>query len=228
MISCIIIEDTLSEAEKLKEYASRLPFLNLLRVFNSGIDAIRFLKTNEVDLVFLDIEMKDLSTIHLPGAISAKSRIIVITQDKEIVIEDYEKQVSGYLLKHVKFEQFTEACDKVNILLYRQKYSNSKTKIHVKTEYRQESVEVSRILYIEAMGEHRRVVSEKKKIMTLQTFDELIKILPADRFFRVHNLYIVAVEKIDSIEKNRIRIGDALIPVGSKRRDSFYKKIGNQ
>lgn len=226
MANCIIIEDEPLAVEKLVSYISKLPFLDLLRTFNSSLDAIDFLKTNTVDLIFLDIEMKELTGIQLLESVSIKSKIIITTAYEKYAIKGFELQVSDYLLKPITFKRFVKACDKVNSELIRDNNYKSGTKIFIKTEYRLEGIEISTILYIEGMGDYRRVVTEKQKIMTLQTFKELLQELPRDKFFRVHNSYAVAIDKIENIERNRIRIGEKLIPISDSNSVEFYKIIG--
>lgn len=226
MMNCIIIEDEPLAIEKLVNYISKLPFLKLLRTFNSGIDVIGFLKINTVDLIFLDIEMKELTGIQLLESITINSKIIITTAYKKYAIKGFELQVSDYLLKPITFERFVKACDKVHEELLRDKNCKSETKIFIKTEYRLEGVEISTILYIEGMGDYRRIVTERKKIMTLQTFKELLYELPQDKFFRVHNSFAVAIDKIEKIERNRIKIGDKLIPISDSNSEEFCKRIG--
>jgi two-component system, LytTR family, response regulator len=226
MINCIVIEDEPLAIEKLVNYISKLTILNLLATFNSGIDAIGFIKKNKVDLIFLDIEMKELTGIQFLESITTKSKIIITTAYEKYAIKGFELQVSDYLLKPISFERFVKACDKANEELIRDKNYKSETKIFIKTEYRLEGIEISSILYIEGMGDYRRIITEKQKIMTLQTFKELLYELPKDKFFRVHNSYAVAIDKIEKIERNRIKIGDKLIPISDSNSEVFYKKIG--
>lgn len=226
MIYCIIIEDEPLAVEKLEDYISKLTFINLLKTFNSGIDAIEFLNKNTVDLIFLDIEMKELSGIQLLESISVKPKIIFTTAYKKYAIKGYELQVCDYLLKPISFERFVKACDKVHAELIRETNIKTENRIFLKTEYRLEGVDVSKILYIEGMGDYLKVVTDKQKIMTKQTFKDLLKELPADRFFRVHNSYAVAIDRIEKIERNRIRIGDKLIPISNSKNSEFYKMIG--
>lgn len=226
MINCIIIEDEPLAVEKLEGYISKIPFLNLLRIFNSAILAIEYLKSNVVDLVFLDIEMKELTGIQLLESVPIHSKIVFTTAYEKYAIKGYELQISDYLLKPITFDRFVKACDKVNSELKRDNNCKSKTKIFIKTEYRYEGIEISAILYIEGMGDYRKVVTEKQKIMTLQTFKELLEELPHDRFFRVHHSYAVAIDKIERIERNRIKIVDKSIPISESKSSEFLKMIG--
>jgi len=225
MISCIIIEDEPLAVDKLVKYISKLPYLELLNTFKSTISAIDYLKINDVDLIFLDIEMKDLTGIQFLESIKIKSKVVITTAYEQYAIKGFDLQVSDYLLKPITFERFTQACDKVNEELNLSKSQNRADKIFVKTEYRLEGIDTSEILYIEGMGDYRRVVTTSKKIMTLQPFGELINLLPKDKFCRVHNSYIVSLDRIEKIERNRITIKEQLIPISDMYNKDFYNKI---
>lgn len=224
MINCIIIEDEPLAVKKLVNYIDKLPTLNLLETFNSAVSAIGFLKANSIDLIFLDIEMKELTGIQLLESINTKSKVIITTAYEKYAIKGFDLQVSDYLLKPITFERFIQACDKVTQDL-NQQINNEHCKIFVKTEYRLEGIETSEILYIEGMGDYRRIVTLQKKIMTLQTFKELTDLLPVDKFCRVHNSFIVSLDKIEKIERNRITIKGKLIPISDSYGKEFYSKI---
>lgn len=225
MIDCIIIEDEPLAVEKLVRFIKKMPMLNLLNTFNSGIDAIGFLNSNTVDLIFLDIEMKELSGIQLLESISIKSKVIITTAYEKYAIKGFELQVCDYLLKPITFERFVKSCDKANSEIEREKRVKSDSKIFIKTEYRLEGVDTSAILYIEGMGDYRKVVTTDKNIMTLQTFKDLETVLPTDKFCRVHNSYVVSLERIEKIERNRITIQKKVIPISDSYSKYFFKKI---
>ena len=224
MINCIIIEDEPIAVEKLVNYISKLPSIKVLNTYNSPIPAIEFLNNNDVDLIFLDIEMKELTGIQFLESINIKSKIIITTAYEQFALKGFDLQVCDYLLKPISFERFVQAVNKASeeINQAKKKHIN---KIFVKTEYRLESVDILEILYIEGMGDYRKIVLDKKKIMTLQSFNELNDLLPHDNFCRVHNSFIVSIDKIDKIERNRIYIKDKIIPVSNSYSKDFFDKI---
>lgn len=224
MISCVIIDDEPLAIEKLTRFVDQLPGLKLLESFSSAVSAIPFLKEQAVDLIFLDIEMKELSGIQLLESVNIESKIIITTAYEGYALKGYELQVSDYLLKPITFDRFVKACDKVCEELSQQK-PEKKNKIFIKTEYRLEGIFTSDILYIEGMGDYRRIITKSKKIMTLQTFKELAELLPSADFSRVHNSYLVSLEKIERIERNRIIIGEIRIPVSDSYSKEFYQKL---
>ena len=224
MINCIIIEDEPLAVKKLVNFIDKLPTLNLLATFSSAIAAIEFLKANSVDLIFLDIEMKELTGIQLLESIHIKSKVIITTAYEKYAIKGFDLQVSDYLLKPITFERFVKACDKVTQDI-NQHLNIEHCKIFIKTEYRLEGVDTSEILYIEGMGDYRRIVTIQKRIMTLQTFKELTDLLPMDKFCRVHNSFVVSLEKIEKIERNRITIKEKLIPISESYLKEFNHRI---
>lgn len=225
MIDCIIIEDEPLAVEKLVRFIKKMPMLNLLNTFNSGIDAIGFLNSNLVDLIFLDIEMKELSGIQLLESTSIKSKVIITTAYEKYAIKGFELQACDYLLKPITFERFVKSCDKANSEIEMEKRVKPNSKIFIKTEYRLEGVDTSAILYIEGMGDYRKVVTTDRNIMTLQTFKDLETLLPIDKFCRVHNSYVVSLERIEKIERNRIIIQKKVIPISDTYGKYFFKKI---
>ena len=225
MISCVIIDDEPLAVEKLENYISKLPELNLLKTFNSAVSAIGFLKTNSVDLLLLDIEMKELTGIQLLESLNLNSKVVITSAYKEYALKGFELNVSDYLLKPISFERFVKAYDKIVEEINQVTEKKTNKKIFVKTEYRLEGIESSEILYIEGMGDYRRIVTKQNKIMTLQSFAELTRLLPLELFCRVHKSFIVAVDKVDKIERNRITIKEKLIPISETYNKYFFDKI---
>jgi two-component system LytT family response regulator len=226
MVTCIIIEDEPLAIKKLVNYIDKLPSLNLLETFHSAISVIGYLEENSVDLIFLDIEMKDLTGIQLLESINTKSKVIITTAYEQYAIKGFELQVCDYLLKPITFDRFVKACDTVIQDLSKQ-VSSAHSKIFVKTEYRLEGINTADILYIEGMGDYKRIVTTQKKIMTLETFKDLLIKLPSNLFLRVHNSYIVSLDRIQNIERNRITIYKKLIPISDSFGKEFYNKLNS-
>ncbi len=221
-INCIVIEDEPLALKKVKEFIEQVEYLNLLEGFNNAIDALGYLKKNTVDLIFLDIRMKKLSGIQFLESLQNKPKIIITSAYDEYALKGYELEVVDYLLKPFTFERFLKSIDKV-YNQYNETASNSSNDyIFVKTEYRLEKVVIKDILYIQGMKDYLQIHTMDRKIMTLQTFKNLLEILPQIDFQRVHNSYIVSISKIESIERNRIRIGKDLIPISDSYKDKFY------
>jgi two-component system, LytTR family, response regulator len=225
-IKCIVIEDEPLALKKLINFIDKIDYLKISRTFDNAIEAISYLKSNTVDIIFLDIQMEDFSGIQFLETIKQRPKVIITTAYDKYALKGYELDVADYLLKPITFERFVQAVEKVfnSISLNLVKPSNDF--IFVKTEYRHEKIMISDILFIEGKSEYLRIVTKDKKIMTLQNFKTLQDLLPEDLFVRVHKSFIVAIDKIESIERNRIKIKDLIIPISETYKEDFYNKLG--
>ena len=221
-INCIVIDDTPLAVEKLEGFIKQVPALNLLNSFNNGIEAISFMKTNPVDLVFLDIQMEQFSGLQFLESLHKPPQIIIVSAYSQYAVSGFDHSVADYLLKPYSFERFLKAVDKVET---DEGEGSRKEYMFVKTEYRMERVSFSEILYIEGKGAYLRIITPKSKIMTLQSFQNMESSLPSDNFLRIHKSYIVAMDKIEIIERNRVKIGTEYIPIGLSYRERFFKKL---
>ncbi|MBN1187373.1 MAG: response regulator transcription factor [Bacteroidales bacterium] len=222
-INCIVIEDEPLALKKIMEFIEQVDYLNLLKGFDNAVDAIGYLKENIVDLIFLDIRMKKLSGIQFLKSLQNKPNVIITSAYDAYALKGYELNVADYLLKPFTFERFLISVDKVYNQLKEVKSDIRNDYIFVKTEYRIEKVMLKDILYIQGMRDYLQIHTSDRKIMTLQTFRNLLEVLPSNDFQRVHNSYIVAISKIENIERNRIRIGKELIPISDSYKDKFYE-----
>ncbi|MBL0357461.1 MAG: response regulator transcription factor [Chitinophagaceae bacterium] len=226
-ISCVIVEDEPLAAERLKNYVLKLPYLQLLSSFDNGIDALAYIKSNRVDLIFLDINMTALSGIQLLETKAISSEVIITTAYQEYALKGFDLKVTDYLLKPFTFERFIQAVERVQKALEKNIAVSERKSFFVKTEYRFEKILLDEVLYIEGMRDYRRIVTVSKKIMTLHTFTAFEAILPHEVICRVHKSYMVAVDKINTVEKDIIRIGNIEIPISETYRKAFFELIRN-
>jgi two-component system, LytTR family, response regulator len=229
-INCIAIDDEPLALSKLEGFIMKISDLNLIKTFDTAIDAIGWLKENKTDLIFLDIQMEHLTGIQFLEATGTTSRIILTTAYDQYAIKGFEFNVTDYLLKTFSFQRFLQAVNKV-MEYYAQKPEGRMTTqendsfIFVKTEYRLERVDIDHILYIEGMKDYLRIICTDKKIMTLQSFAKIEESIPEKKFCRVHKSFIVAIDKIKSVERGVILIADKRIPISNTYKESFYLKI---
>lgn len=223
-INCIIVEDEPLALERTKEYVLKLPFLNLRATFENALDALAFLKTDKVDLIFLDINLGEMSGIQLLETSAITSQVILTTAYQEYALKGFDLKVADYLLKPFTFERFVQAVDRV---LPKKQTVTPKTLIFVKTENRLEKIVLREIIYIEGMRDYRRIHTMGKRIMTLQTFTEFERQIPPNILCRVHKSYMVSLDKIDSIEKGGIRIKDQIIPISETYKQKFFALINH-
>ena len=224
MITCIIIEDEPLAAEKLKGFIKKVDFLDLLATFDNGAAAISYLNGSKVDLIFLDICMNELDGMQLMASLTSLPKIIITSAESQYALPSYEYRVSDYLLKPFGFDRLIKAVNKVADEMKKQTIAEPSF-IFVKTEYRTERIDLNQIQYIVGMKDYLSIVLENKAIMTLTSFSAILQLLPASKFSRVHKSYIVALDKIKHIERNRIRIGDELIPISESYKAQFFNLL---
>jgi two-component system, LytTR family, response regulator len=230
LIRCIAIDDEPLALSKLEGFIAKVPELKLIRTFDNAIEAVGWLKENHADLIFLDIQMEQLTGIQFLEATESASRIILTTAFDQYAIKGFDLNVTDYLLKPFSFQRFVQAVNKVMEHFSKLPDDFEKTEdknrfIFIKTEYRLERIDLDDILYIEGMKDYLRVVCTGKKIMTLQSFAKIEESLPADKFCRVHKSFIVAMNKIKSVERGVILIADQRIPVSNTYKDAFFARI---
>lgn len=231
-ITCIAIDDEPLALDKMREYIGKVDYLKLLKTFDSGVEALNFLKNNSVDLMFLDIQMDNLTGIQLLESITIKPKVILTTAYDSYALKAYELDVSDYLLKPISFQRFLKAVDKIsnklnidtNILT--ENIDNKKQFeadfIFVKEDYKIEKVNFDDILFVKGMKDYLQIHTNEKKIMTLQNFNTLLQHLPSDNFIRIHKSYVVSINKINSVKRKTITIRGVKIPIGETYREYFY------
>lgn len=222
---CLIIEDEPLAQERIKQYIARLPFLEMVGSFDNAIDALLFLREHHIDLLFLDINLGEMSGIQLLEVIKPNCPVIITTAYQEYALKGFELNVTDYLMKPFTFERFYQAVEKARAGT-QMVVSQEKAFIFVKTEHRLEKVMLDDIQYIEGMRDYRRLHLSDKSIMTLQTFTEFEKILPPQKICRIHKSYMVSISKITSIEKDRVLIAGKRLPISETYKKSFLDIIG--
>lgn len=227
-LNCIIVEDEPLAAEKLTGFIRQVPFLKLEGHFENAIEGLHYLKSNNTDLVFLDIQMEKLTGIQMLEILSPKPYIIITSAYSDYALKGYELCVTDYLLKPYPFERFLASVNRVYDDFCTKKEKEPKeaiTHLFVKAEYRLENVPLDDILYIEGLQNYLRIYLPDRKIITRQSFRAILEQLPASRFVQVHKSYIVQLSKIQSIEHNRIKIAETIIPIGEAYRNTFFERI---
>jgi DNA-binding LytR/AlgR family response regulator len=234
-LTCSIIEDEHLAQEILEEYIRKVPFLELKGSYMSPLEAAAQLQQDKPDLLFLDINMPDLDGLSFIPMLSPKPMIILTTAYDQYALKAYELEVRDYLLKPFTFERFYKAV----LRLYQQQSprqplekkaehaepKNEQEYIFLKVGHRIQKVATRDILFVEGMKDYLRIHTPAGKIMTLLSFTKLEELLPAPDFARVHRSFLVAIDKIDHIEKNRIQIADQLIPISDTYAEAFYKLL---
>lgn len=224
-ISCLIVEDEPLAQERLADYVRRLATLDLRGIVTSAAEALAFTRADPVRLVFLDVSLGGTSGIELLETANLNAAVVLTTAHHEFALRAFDLEVVDYLLKPFTFERFVQAVDRVLERAPEPRPDAGRKLIFVKTEFRLERVFLRDLLYISGEGDYRCLHTVKKRVLTLETFGELEARLPADLVCRVHKSHMVSIDKIESIERDRIKIGSALIPVSETYRDRFYALI---
>jgi two-component system, LytTR family, response regulator len=226
-ITCIIVDDEPLAIDRAQGFVMKLPYLDLIATFENAFDALVFLKTNPIDLIFLDINMDGFSGIQFLETNTINSEVIFTTAYDAFALKGFDLKVTDYLLKPYTFERFVQAVEQVENKMNKEKSTSEKKFIFIKTAYKLEKINLNEILYIEGMSDYRKIVTPTKKIMTLQTFSDLEKEIPRNIICRVHKSYMVSLDKIESIEKDRIKIKDAIIPISETYKKDFFALISH-
>ncbi len=233
-IRCIAIDDELLALDLMEDYIRKVPFLEFVQTFNNVLDALPLVENEQVDLVFLDIQMPQLNGIQFMKLIQGKARTILTTAYPQYALDSYDHDVVDYLLKPIAFDRFYKACRKALSILQPQQSalipekpaSEAPAFIFVKTDSRMVKVMLAELRFVEGLKDYIAIHTTTEKIITLQHMKKMEEILPQPRFARVHKSYLVSLEKIDAIERNRLFIGQDVIPVGDTYREGFFQLIG--
>lgn len=227
-INCIIIEDEPLALERVRQFAGRLHDLEISMTYNNGASAVAGLEKTKPDLIFLDMHLGDISGIQLLESANIQCPVIITTAYDQYALQGYDLNVTDYLLKPFTFERFHQAVDKARVAIEHAAAGKITDFLFVRTEYRLEKILFSEVLFIEGMRDYRRIHTTSKNIMTLQTFREFEQLIPEHIICRVHKSFMVATGKIESIERDRIKIGNTIIPVSESYRKKFYALIRGQ
>lgn len=226
-MTCIIIDDEPLAIDLLESYASKIEDLEVIGTYNNALDALKLLRETTVDLLFLDIQMPEITGVEFKKIINPDIKVIFTTAYSEYAIESYDLNAVDYLLKPITFQRFLQAVEKVNKNSVSAVAEVSKDYLFVKTEYRHQKLFFSDILYLKGLSDYVAIQTKEEKILTLQNMKDFEQDLPKDKFIRVHKSYIVALEHIAYIERNRIVIEGEYIPIGATYKEAFWNKINN-
>ncbi|WP_321335466.1 LytTR family DNA-binding domain-containing protein [uncultured Bacteroides sp.] len=236
MIKCITIDDEPLALAQLTVYISRVPFLQHIKACQDAFEALQLLSEEEVDLIFVDINMPDLNGMDFVRSLVMRPLIIFTTAYSEYAVEGFKVDAVDYLLKPFSFQDFLKAADKARKQLeYRSTWSGENEanivndgSLFVKSDYKVVRININEIKYVECMSEYVRIFTEgeEKPIMTLLSMRKLEERLPTNQFMRVHRSYIVNLQKI--VEISRLRIifdGNTYIPIGENYKEKFTEYI---
>lgn len=246
ILKCIAVDDEPLALDIIADYVAKVPFLELVKRTESAIEAMQLVQEGNIDLVFLDIQMPELTGIQFLKIAGNKASYILTTAYSQYALESYDLNVSDYLLKPIAFDRFYKAVEKVRNQHQKQEAAATPEPpkiqglmsapapqqvqdfIFVKTEHKIQKIELDDILYIEGLKDYISIFTKNERVITLQNMKKMEETPPKGEFIRVHKSYIISVDKIESIERSRIAIAGKTIPVGDTYRDAFFKLIDSR
>lgn len=224
-IKCIITDDEPLAVSLLEKYVSEMPDFELLSTFLNPIEAIEFIQNNEVDLVFLDIQMPELSGINFMKIVGDKVKYILTTAYSEFAMEGYEHNVIDYLLKPITISRFEKSIQKALERLSKPA-ELEKNFVFIKSSGQQHKILFNDILYIESIKDYVNIKTKNQEYIVLDTLKSLEEKLPESTFARIHKSYILNLNQIKSIDsKNVLLISEQEIPIGESFKTNFLKKL---
>lgn len=235
---CVLIDDEPKALEILRRYVSRVPFLELAGEFRDPVKALEHVMANRVDLVFLDVNMPDLTGMQFLNALPERPLVVFTTAYSEHAVRSYDYDAVDYLLKPIEFERFLRAAHKARELQLQKERLERRRKTDAPGESRNGAdhiilksgtdyyrIDLDDIFYIEAAGNYALFVTRNGNIMSLMSLKDACAHLPAEGFFRIHKSYIVNFRHVTKIERDVVNCGDKSIPIGDTYREAFLKAL---
>lgn len=224
-IRCIAIDDEPLALQLIAGYIAKFPLLQLVHTFEDAIAGAEFLANNAIDLLFIDINMPDITGIDLVRTLKNKPMVIFTTAYKNFAFEGFELEALDYLLKPIDIKRFTKAVDKVlDFYKYKQgiKDDTQSESLYVYSEYRMIKIKLNDIEYIESMEDYIKIYTgAPKPVLTLMSLKKALEKLPFNDFKRIHRSYIVPVNKIKSIQNRKVQLTSIELPVSDTYIESF-------
>lgn len=232
-LRCIAIDDEPLALKQMKAYIEKTPFLEMVGLCRNAFDAMTVIGDTAPDLLFVDINMPELSGVDFVRSLNGKQMIIFTTAYSEYALDGFQVSAVDYLLKPIAYTDFLKAATKAQQLLAMKNTqanvaaaSADSDYLFVKSEYKTVRVQLSNVEYIEGMKEYVKIhIVDSKPIITLLSMKGLEEKLPQDRFMRIHRSFIINLSKITAIERQRVIIGKEYLPIGEQYSAAFFKRI---
>lgn len=224
MITAIAIDDEPNAIDIIQHHAARLKQLELIAHFHSAQKALEYLKRNPVDLIFLDINMPEISGLELLQSLQVKPQVIFTTAYSEFAVESYAHNAVDYLLKPFEFDRFQLAVNKAEQRI--SSTTNTDDFFFIKDGFKNIKISFDAILFVKSAGNYLDIHTTSKVHSPRMTFTELSQKLPLSQFLRVHQSYLIGVNAVDKIENNHIYIGQAKIPISSSYKEDVFRRFG--
>ncbi|MDY7395587.1 response regulator transcription factor [Aureibaculum sp. 2210JD6-5] len=230
-VKCLIIDDEPLAINVIKNYLSQINDVILIDTFNNAVDALNFLKNNDVDLIFLDINMPLLDGLSFIKSLETKPQIIITTAHEEFAVESFELDVLDYLVKPISFPRFLKAMNKV-FKIFSDKTSpnllQDRPYLFIKIDKKKlKKIYLDELLVIESLKDYLKITTQTDRYIIHQTLSSFTDQLPSDNFIRIHRSYTIAIDKVDTIEGNSVEIAGIRYTIGRTYIDEVKSKILN-
>ena len=225
-ITCLAVDDDAMTLKIVESLANRTDFLRLLGTFDSSVDVVNALRKQPVDLIFLDIEMPDMTGLELIKALEYKPEIILISTKSEYALEAFEYEVADYLLKPIaNYSRFLQAVQRVRDRITEKAPPPSSERIFLKVDSLLVKFALKDILWVEAFGDYVKVKTPDKVHMVYATLKSIAEALPREDFVRIHRSYIVRADRIENIDNTNLQITDKILPIGNSHKKNLMERI---
>ncbi|MFT6948229.1 MAG: DNA-binding LytR/AlgR family response regulator [Vicingaceae bacterium] len=225
MLNCVIVDDEQLALNILIKYVAKTPFLELKMATTNALEAQSFIQQNNIDVIFLDIQMPDLDGISFLTSLASPPKVIFTTAYDQYALKGYELEIVDYLLKPISFERFLKAANKVFQLIDGLEKQIIPDFIWLKVDYQQKRVVLNDILYVEGLKDYVKIYTTDGLIMTKLNLKNFNLKLPENQFIRVHRSFIVNTSKITSIQKSRLYINEREIPISTAYWEEVASKL---
>ena len=230
-LNCAIIDDEPLALEMMSDYVQKTPFLTLTGAYNSAVQAIKTIRENPVDLLFLDIQMPELSGLEFAKVLPKRTKVVFTTAFPQYAVEGYEVEAFEYILKPISYEAFLKVAKRAYDWFSQSEKAKNYAKdrfIFVKSDYKLVRIDLDNILFIEGLKDYVRIYTENgDKIMSLMNMKTLEDFLPKPEFLRSHRSYIVHMNKVKCLDRFRMNIGENYIPVSESYKDVIMAYLDN-
>jgi len=234
--NCLVVDDEELARTLLDNYIERLPHLSLVAKCKNPLEAMPFLQEVQIDILFLDIQMPELTGIEFLKTLKHKPQVILTTAYPDYALEGYTLSITDYLLKPFSFERFMQGVNKaIDLLQLQQKAQQTHKEVSnrvpdkafllVKANHKIHKVRLSDILYIQSMREYVAIFTPEGRLLTLNSLKKLDRELPSDQFMRIHKSYMIAIDKVNTLEGNLVHIGKEKIPIGANYKEAVLQRI---
>ncbi|MCK5103429.1 MAG: response regulator transcription factor [Cyclobacteriaceae bacterium] len=226
ILNCIVVDDDEMSRKVVVHFIEKTNFLQLTKEFDNAIDATHYLDEEHVDIIFLDIQMPEMSGMDFINALEKDIEIILITSEQKYAVEAFEKKVTDYLVKPIEYSRFLQSAQKAHTNVEIKRATTVERKeCYVRTEAKIVRIPYEKILFVEALADYVIIQTEAKKHIVHFTMKGIANRLPDDEFVRTHRSYIVNLDKIEALEDNSLLIGEKYIPIGASYKDALLNRL---